>query len=631
MSASVRIAWLLSMAGWLIPVLVVQVVRSRRERPLWEIALDVPLAVALDLLSILVLTRFVHLETAALASRPAWIAGGAALGLWRRRRHGWRAHWPVALGGRDLLAAIASSALAVGACASISYETLVWDPNLHVPNVTAIASQRLPFVNALSGTEVLHYHFAGDVLAAVVRTLSLDVVSSMRALHTAHDLMFAAVSATVTLLSMGLGLRRRWSAALGGVAVLLQGPIPLRGRLGHAFLGYTYHTFVNLSYRPHVPLAALLLVGALGTVAVRAAWPDRVPARATAPVLLAVVSLLAVTDEASTALVGLGLGVAWIVDPRLLAKRRLAGLALLVALGAAFAGANLLFAASLAPGSPVQTVTLSTAARVPALVYGDPELPLSQPGAKMVLFVDYLPLLACGGALALLAVRLRSRSHAAVAAMVWSLVAVSAGLLLRVEVNHEGAESQRFLVAPFFACVVLAVLFLDRMPRGSFAATLALLGVAVPAIYSVYWIREQASTLMAGLEDKTSPRLNDVDCRASADAHLGDRPRVAYVESSEFYGVVACRPVFNSGDRTEWAIPTHPTTDPIPQLRALDRNLARPDETIDAYCPRDERAPSDVVCRRALRVRTSCRPEGARYLRCPLTPSDRGALLGRGG
>jgi hypothetical protein len=633
MSPTVRAAWLLSIAAWLIPIVVVQVLRSRRGRALWEIALDVPFAVGLDLLGILVLTRVVTLERAVLASRVAWVVGGAALGWWRWKRFGYRPRWPIELGATDLLAATAASALAVGSSAWMSYDYLVWDHNLHVPNVSAIASQKLPFINALSGTEVLHYHFTGDVLAAALRTLSFDVVSSMRALHTGHDLMLAAVAGTVTLLSIGLGLRRRWSAALGGVAVVLNGPIPLRGGLGHyAFLGYTYNNFPNLSYRPHVPLAALLLVGALGTVAVRATQPDRVPTRATAPVLFAVMALLSVTDETSTGLLGLGLGVAWLLDPRLLAQRRITGLALLLVVGAAFAGTNLLFAASLAPGTPVQSVAWTPAARVPALLPEDHDLPLSEPHGWTVLFVDYLPLLACGAALVLLAVARRSRAHAALAALAWSVIAISAGLLLRVEINHYAAESQRFLVAPFFACVVLTVFFLHQMPRGSVASSLALLGVAVPAVYSAYWVREQGPAVVAGLglEDKateSSPKLNDIDCRASADAHYGDRPRVAYVESSEFYRVVGCRPIFNSGIRTGWSIPTHPTTDPIPQLRALDENLVRRDEETAAFCLRDEKAPSDPVCRRALRVRSSCRPEGERFLRCPLTPADREALL----
>ncbi len=630
MSSSVRLAWLLSMAAWLVPILVLQIVRSRRDRPLWEIALDIPFGVALDLLSILAATRFVHLETAALASRPAWAIGAAAIATYRWRHHGWRPRWPTALGARDLLAALAAGALAVTCYSGISFHYDVWDYGLHIPTVTAIASQPLPFVNPLSGTQVLHYHFAGDVLASVVRTLSFDVISSMRALHTGHDLMIAAIASTVALLSMGLGLRRRWSALLGGLAVVLQGPIPLRGGLGHAFLGYSYHNFASLSYRPHAPLAALMLVGALGVLACRAVRRASARTYAAAPLLLATIAVLSISDEASAAQFGLALGVAWLVEPRLLAPRRVVGLVLLVGMGVAIADANLVFSASLAPGSPVQTVTLTTAARVPP-VLGDVALPLSEPHGWMVLVMDFLPLLACGTALAWLAVRERTRPLVALAVLVWTSIAVSACLLLHLEVNHAHNESQRYVVAPFFACVVLAVLFLDRMPRGSVMASLALLGIAAPAMFTVYWIHELAASAMSEFSEEATPageRLHDLDCRSVADAHFGERPRVAYVESTEYYRVATCRPIFQSSGPKDWAIPVKPTIEAKEQLRNLDANLVAPSDELDAICLRDPKAKSDDVCKRALHVRTSCRPFGARYLVCPLTPSDRDTLLG---
>jgi hypothetical protein len=54
--------------------------------------------------------------------------------------------------------------LAVLSRSGISYKFLVRDTDWYVRLVSAIATQKLPFVNALSGKEVLHYHFSGDVL-----------------------------------------------------------------------------------------------------------------------------------------------------------------------------------------------------------------------------------------------------------------------------------------------------------------------------------------------------------------------------------------------------------------------------------------------------------------------------------
>jgi hypothetical protein len=633
MTRAVAGAELASLALWIVPIAVVQIVRLRRDRTAWQMALDVPFAVALDLLTILTMTRLVRLEQAALLSRPLWILGGTSVTLWRKRR-GLGPAWPSAVHFRDLLAAALAAGLAVAACSNISHKYLVWDMEWHAPLVTTLGGQKLPFVNALSPREVLHYHFAGDVLAAVVRALSFDVLSAPRALHVAHDAMFAAIAGSVTLLWIGLGQRRWWPAVLGGVAVVLQGPIPIRGGLGHPFYGYAYHDFVGLSYRPHVPLAGLLMVGAIGTLAARAVWPEKVSARATLPVLFATIGLLAVTDEASTAILGLALGVAWCVDGRLIAGRRMTGALTLAGLALAFVGANLLFAASLAPGSPVQKVALTLHARMPPLLLPDPSLPLSTPDGRTAFIADFLPLLAGAAALAALAAKLRSRASSAIAVFAWTSVAVSAVLVTRLEINHDPAECQRFFLAPFFACVVLTVVSIHRFGRGSWGAMMAMLGTAVPAIYSIYCTREVAPLRMADRSDGPLPRsnvpLNGVDCRESAGAHLGDRPKVAYVEASQFLFVVSCRPIFTWGSPLlPWPVRMQPVVAPLAQLRVLDENLVDRNTDLDAICPSNG-ITSDDVCRQALRSRSRCRAEGSQFLRCVLTPLDRNLLLGRG-
>jgi hypothetical protein len=631
MSRTLASADALSIALWALPVVVLQVVRARRERPAWAVALDVPLAVALDLLAILALTRLVRLETAVLASRPAWVLAGAAL-VARRCRRGDPPRWPSAIRRGDVLAAATAGALAVLVCSGISYKYLVWDMEWHIPLVASLAAQKIPFVNALSPNERLHYHFTGDVLAAAFRTLSFDVVSAPRALHTAHDVMFCALAATVALLSIALGLKRRLSAALGALAVILQGPIPLRGGLGHPFYGYAYHDFVNLSYRPHVPLAGLLLVGILGCLAARAASP-REPSAATAPVLLAAVALLAVTDETSTALVGLGLGVAWLVDPRSIAATRGGGLLLLLGLGAALVTTNVLFSASLAPGGPVQAIRWVAAGRMPSLLVPDPPLLLSTPEGRRAFTWDFFPLLACAGGLVLVAATARSRALAALAAFVCTLVALCAVAVTHVEINHDGAECQRFFVAPFFAATVLGVLHLQRARRGSLAGFALLLGIAVPAVITAYTTHEIAPLRMAGRTDGVPPwgteRLHDVDCRASVGAHLGDRVQATYVDSSQFFLVAGCRPIFTLGTAlSPWPTRIEPVLSPIAQLRAVDGTLVGANQPLDAICS-VEGPPADVVCRQALAVRDRCLRAGAHFARCPLTPADRDLLLAR--
>src|SRR5580658_6186090 len=218
MTPTVTGAWLLAIVLWLLPVVILQVVRAHRYRPLWAVALDVPFAVALDLLSVMLLARFVRLEVAILLSRPAWLIGGAAVLVRRWRRSRELPEWPAVLRAKDLLAAVAAGALAVASCSVISFNYLVADSGWHVSLVTTLVTEKIPFMNALSPREVLHYHFSGDVLAAEFRTFSFDVISAARALPTAHDAMFAAMAFTLTLLCISIGLSPPVAAAFSGAA-----------------------------------------------------------------------------------------------------------------------------------------------------------------------------------------------------------------------------------------------------------------------------------------------------------------------------------------------------------------------------------------------------------------------------
>ena len=64
-------------------------------------------------------------------------------------------------------------------------------------------------------------------------------------------------------------------------------------------------------------------------------------------------------------------------------------------------------------------------------------------------------------------------------------------------------------------------------------------------------------------------------------------------------------------------------------FQQLDREMLKPDQAVDAICPTG-RSPGDVdpVCAYAL-TRTQCTPEGSAFLRCPLSPEDRRAILAR--
>jgi hypothetical protein len=169
------------------------------------------------------------------------------------------------------------------------------------------------------------------------------------------------------------------------------------------------------------------------------------------------------------------------------------------------------------------------------------------------------------------------------------------------------------------------------MPRGSFASMMGLLGVLVPACYTVYWIREVVPQFLAPYEDGKPPRpdrIFDLDCRATVGARVGDEPKPIYVESSDFYDITGCRPLYSFGNTFgAWKVRIQAVPAPLPQLRGLDENLVGHGDELAALCRLD--GASDVVCSRARRAASGCRRAGTRYLSCGLSPADRDALLGR--
>src|SRR5258708_5705724 len=80
-SSSSMLSWPCTLAAvlYLLPLAVLQLWRARADRPGWEIALDIPFAVSIDLLVILLLARFTTLEHAVVLSRVGWSAGAAAM------------------------------------------------------------------------------------------------------------------------------------------------------------------------------------------------------------------------------------------------------------------------------------------------------------------------------------------------------------------------------------------------------------------------------------------------------------------------------------------------------------------------------------------------------------------------
>ena len=285
---------LVAVSLYLLPVAVMLAVRSASGRAPNLLAVDLPCVVALDLLGILVLARFMRLDAAVLTSRALW--GGAALSMaglhaLRRLPRGARRFDP---GARAVMAGGAVLAFVLSVWRSRPYA--IWDRQWHIPLVASLRGQKIPFVNVYQPRTPLGYHVSGDVLAAALQALSWGRLHSSAALSLAHDVMFVLTAIAVSALLFRPGRSRRSSlfVLIAPAVVLLAGPLTV-GRSN----GYSYLNYYEISFRPHVVLAGLLITGiTAGVLLVLLPRPGEPRPKLLAPVLV-ILALLAVTDEPS--------------------------------------------------------------------------------------------------------------------------------------------------------------------------------------------------------------------------------------------------------------------------------------------------------------------------------------------
>jgi hypothetical protein len=633
-----RAASYLSVFLYLVPLVTVAVLRSRRGREPWEIALDIPFAVALDLLGLLALARLMHLETAVLVSRPLWFLGGLAVVL-RRRRSGrpWPT-WPAAIDLRALARVSLCVALAVALSMVISRPCLNVDRRWHIPLVASLRGQTVPFHNVYDPGGLLAYHYAGDVLAAELQTLSGAVLHASLALSLAHDLVFGLTAAAVALLFLRRG--GRWQTALvvaPSLGFLLAGPITfVFGH--HGVVGYSYTNFLRISYRPHTSLAALFLTGFLGSVWVRlrgGMHAERVSVVKTWPVLLACTAALALTDEASVALLGLSLGVAWLVEPDVVHPRRLAGAGVFVGLLGVLVGTVLLFGGSLSPGAPVQQVHLT-----PWRVSGYQHKPVllgTLLGVEL-LFRDTVCLLAVWVAGAIVVARERRRALG-LFVLFTTLAVVSWVLLARVEVAGSAEEGHRFVTVAMLATPLFGFWWLLRARAHSgvgsgrvlrtLAPLLAVSSVGLSAISTLLWLGLAAPQHC----DRPSAVFSQddfhgMDCRERYGAQLGEDATPRYVTRPLAYGYEGCHPVFAPTSQQlgqYWAVATGTPTFGQEGLRTLHETMVGEGELLEATCPPDQ-PEEDPVCLFGP-AQGGCREQGTGARTCALSADDRRAIL----
>jgi hypothetical protein len=608
-----------AVALYLVPFVVALLARGRKTPHTWELALDVPVVFAVDLLGILVLALVVRLDWAILTSRVVW----TALGGWAAVRR--RLAWPRCL---DLRATgIVGLSAAFGAQASLwlSRDWGIWDRRWHMPLVTSMEGQRVPFKNIYVEPGALHYHFSGDVHAAMFRALSFEHVSSGLALSMSHDVVYAILGAVIALL---LVEKARPSAALVAfavAAVLLHGPVMQKPAAGFKFTGHMYQNFLCVGFRPHLPLSGLMLVGLVAVVCARATRGSPRPWHVAAA-MVPCASLLSITDETSLFVVLASLGVAWLVDGRLLGDRWWHGLAILGGMAAGAIVTNLVFQGSLAPGGPLQKIEL-VPGRIADIRNGAHEL-WDEEGRKQLAY-DLFPFAAPAAGIVWAALAKPSRKLLALAALACVAVVLSTTMATKLRINGtEGVEAERFFVAVFFVVLVVALWLLPQMPRWSVSTALVIVGPAASIFFTFWWFRSAAAEVLSGSESNhhlLTVNLMNVDCRKDADARLGDVPEVTYVDESVWYYYTACRGVFEAGlTEPPWPVKIKSAFETPMHLTEFDK-IAPKDATVPAVCWKND-GHNDRVCTR-LRQTNECVPEGDAFLRCPFPPDIRRELL----
>lgn len=635
-------AELFATAAYLLPVAIWTSLRAaRRGANEARFAVELAVVVAGDLLSVLLLARVFTLETATLISRVAWVVGGGLFG-----RKWWQSGGrPTRLDPRRLLR-LAELALVIGGAVFLSRRLsrpcAIWDREWHIPLVSALRGQSLPFRNVYDPVGGLFYHFAGNVQAAMLQTLSGGRLHASLALSLLHDIMFALIALNVVSFLRASGIRQTALAALIFGAIVMIGPVTLlRDDIHKLETGFALVNYLTLSFRPHVALAYLLELGFLESVlgALFADDPssDR---RARLGNLAILAAALAITDESSLGLLGVSLGALWLANPNILAPRRRAGLLALVALSAAIVATVVILGGSVGPSAPHYHLAL-VAPRAPG--YASPPVALAAAAGRALMFQDLLPVLGVLAGLIALAVRRRDRVTFGLAVFYTTLAATSIFALTCLDFEGKAAESHRFATALFVAAPLLAALAIARQTRigGGLAAS----GIASMVMYltiglgvasTVEWLvsgvaLRQCASVKNRINGWSSDRFYDVDCRRDTGTRLGESTTQTYVDTSGFYLWAGCHPVFapappvGPGEHKVKIGKPWFGRSAVDQLRQC---LPSPSDRLAVVCLTAIGGPNlDPVCARAAAL-GPCRLSGTAFTSCSLDGPARAALTG---
>jgi hypothetical protein len=493
--------------------------------------------------------------------------------------------------------------------------------------------QSTPFYNVFQDHGQLYYHYIGDVHAVMLQALSFGHIHASTALSRSHDVVFGLVGLSFGLLAPGFGSKRWLPLVLLTSSCLLIGPATIF-REGPSRLG-TGHSLINLlslSFRPHVPLSFLFMLGFTAAALLPVIHPSPPKRSATRFALFTCTAALSLTDEISLALLGAALGATWLVAPEVLCKKRRNGFLVLLGLVVTIGAVLLVYGGTFSPGAPHEPTSF-VAPQSPGF-YQAP-LPLSTAQGRTYLFLDVLPvpLVFLAGAICWLGKRTRSSGVSFLSFAVIALIAV--GLLTTIVVNGEGLESHRFATPALYLCPLYAFHWMSQ--EGSvlwnrlwrqLVMGFALFGIGPATFSTLEWL------IVLGESECTSHRafwggmFYETDCRRDTAATFGEAPAPTYLASEVLYLVSGCHPTFiptpDQATNKHALVINWPETGPK-AFAKVDRWAGAAPAA--AFCPLKPTA-SDPICNAAVKAKL-CSPSGKSVQRCMLSAEDRKKILQR--
>lgn len=568
----VAVSAALSVTTYLLPALIVASRRGPRG-PITR-CLDAGAALALDAVAVILVSRWVSLGDATWIVRAAWALW--ALRAWRRGELRPRPETAV------IALTIASIALVHKGFHRLSYELAMWDRDWHVPLVSSLRAQRAPFENVFLPRAMLRYHYLGDLIAAMLQSLSGDRIHASLALSLAHDLYLALTALLIALACHFAALRSAPTRVAQGVfgaliglagaaATLFASPFvlthaPLRELLethdSGPLCGHSYLPFASIAYRPHVVVAGFFLTQsflAMAAIARDGARSVDTPRQLAS--LLAAACALSLCDEASHALVGGALLVTAAMIPGALGRRWLSGVAAAGAFVALLPIVSAGLDGSLAIGGAASHVELVPWRHLK--LFEEPVALTDRESFFRILRRDYAPQLIAAALALLTALWTRRRATLAPALFFSALAAASLFAALRIEVNHAPDEGHRFVTASMVLAPVVAAWIIASTP-GAWLLRAAMLSVLLASGGSGWawrsaFIRHRFVEGALPSERRWSGmhNLNEIDCLRLAGPPRRGRPPVEYLDADIAYVWAGCQPVRLLGGASTWNLAVH--------------------------------------------------------------------------